>query len=95
MSFVGAIILMAGIGLALGAVVGRWPAVVVAGLAWPVFALGVWTGAWGNGFSKDDSGWVIAAMLALYTMAAIAGATIGVLARTRHRALRHPSATNT
>jgi hypothetical protein len=95
MSFVGAIILTAGIGLALGAVVGRWLAVVVAGLAWPVFALGVWTGSWGHGFGKDDAGWLIAAALALYTMAAIAGATIGVLARTRHRALRHPSATNT
>jgi hypothetical protein len=95
MGVVGATIVTGVIAFALGAVIGRWLAVAGAGLVWPVFSLGIWIGAWGHGFSKDDSGWAIATMFALYTVAAIAGATIGVLARMRSRGLRHPSPTNT
>jgi hypothetical protein len=81
MSFLGAMILTAGIGFALGAVIGRWLAVVVAGLAWPVYVLGIWIGLWGHGFSKDDTGSAVAATLADLTSAAIVGAMLGVLAR--------------
>jgi hypothetical protein len=94
MGVVGAIIVTGVIAFALGAAVGRWLAVAVAGLVWPVFSFGIWIGVWGHGFSKDDSGWAIATMFALYTVAAIAGATLGVLAPMRNRGLRHPLSTN-
>jgi hypothetical protein len=85
MGFLGGIILTAAIGFAVGIVIGRWLAVVLAGLAWPVSSLGVWIGAWGHGFGHDDTGWTIAAFVAILTAAAIAGAMLGVLARRRTR----------
>jgi hypothetical protein len=90
MELVPVLVLIAGVGFVLGALSGRGPAVIVAGLAWPVIALGVWVGVWGNGFGNDDSGRLILAVLAAYTAAAVVGTTIGILARKNSRFAARP-----
>jgi hypothetical protein len=70
-----------GLAILFGFVLGRWWAVVLAGLAWPAYALGVAQGWWGNGFSRDDPGWLIVALNIVLALLAFCGATLGVLAR--------------
>ena len=73
MGLLGAIGVTAGAAFVLGASLGRRPAILVAGLGWPTYALGVWIGLWGHGFSKDDEGWLIATWFVIYTSAAVVG----------------------
>ena len=80
-TFVAAIVLTAGLAFVLGAAVGHWLAVALAGLAWPVLGFGLWIGAWGDGFSQDDEWWVPVVLFGIATMAAVVGAVLAVLAR--------------
>ncbi len=78
------------VGLMLGAVIGRWVAVVAAAFAWPALAIVMWAGdavgLWGAGRSQENEFWVIAGLFAIYVLTAIVGATLGVLARLGIRA---------
>jgi hypothetical protein len=70
-----------GLAVCFGFVLGRWWAPVLAGLAWPVCAVAVAQGWWGNRFSHEDPSWLIVALIAVLTLVALFGATLGVLAR--------------
>jgi hypothetical protein len=60
----------------LGFAIGRWPAVVLAAAAWPLYVLGRKAEWWGNGVGE---GWQVA--LVVGAVLAFVGAVAGVLAR--------------
>ncbi|MBD0330357.1 MAG: hypothetical protein ICV64_09685 [Thermoleophilia bacterium] len=72
------------IALVFGAAVGRWFAVVVAACAWPALVLLRWggerLGVWGD-VSEQTPAWFVLLTLVFYSLAAVAGAAAGVLAR--------------
>ena len=78
---IAALFITLGLGVCFGFVLNRWWAPVLAGLAWPAFAIGIAQSWWGNGFSQDDPAWLIVTLIAVLTLAAFFGATLGVLAR--------------
>ena len=87
-----AVVLLTGLAaFVAGAAVGRWFIVAVAALGWPLWALGIWVGAWGYGFGHETEGWVIVTVVALYACGAAAGAVLGVRARQLYEDRRRPS----
>jgi len=85
-----AVVLTGLVAFAVGVLVGRWFIVAVAALAWPVWALGIWFGAWGYGFGRETEGWIIVTVVALYAAGAAAGASLGVRSRQLCAARRGP-----
>jgi hypothetical protein len=63
-----------------GFTLGRWWVVVIAGLVWPIFFLGLHESFWGSGVGD---GWPAAAVA--LTATTTAGASAGVLAGRRLR----------
>ena len=88
--FLTAVAVTAVVAFAVGAAVGRWFSVGLAALAWPVWAVGIWVGAWGYGFGQETEGWVIVIAVDLLATAAAVSAAVGVLARRRHSGLARP-----
>ena len=91
MTVLAAVLLTGLAAFVVGAAVGRWFIVAVSALAWPLWALGIWVGAWGYGFGHETEGWVIVTVVALYACGATAGAALGVRARQLYEARRRPS----
>ena len=96
MTAIGVMALSALIAVTFGFVVGRWLAVLVAGLAWPVVAILAWTGdhvgLWTVRRSAETDESMILQVFVAYAMSAAVGAGVGVLLRRLWlRARRSPS----
>ena len=75
-----ALVLVAVVCVAVGFAIGRWPVVVPAAAAWPLYLLGRKEGWWGSGVGD---GWQFALVFGVLLVAIATGT--GVLARRRMR----------